>query len=289
MALCSYQSSLPYFLPSQPTPELGAYTQAELDEALETMCAALPAAQSSALPAASRMPNGRALACLSLGPYGAQLQPGQEYAGAYPPPFGLGPSPSRPGFSDAAAQACPLPLDDVKQSNLADDQTRTAEEDALAAFHLQRLRHFASARSGWDQLGMIAIETIPVVREARAARRAVTVLTRDHSPKPFILSFVFPLDKELQTPLCPDPESKQSGIQSLADQAERIVAACFDGPDARPAGLGINCTNPSELEPIIKALSDAVGRRNLRGDQKPWIVLCERIWTVVELLFPSSC
>lgn len=85
MRIRSYQSSLPLFLPAQKT-----YTQSDLSLALSIMTAALPVITSSTLASTSR---GPPRAVLSLGPFGAQVQPGQEYAGLYPAPLRGSPYP----------------------------------------------------------------------------------------------------------------------------------------------------------------------------------------------------
>ncbi|KAJ7762510.1 Homocysteine S-methyltransferase [Mycena metata] len=95
---------------------------------------------------------------LSLGPFGAGLSPAQEFDGYYPPPFGPR------GYTHGG---------DNRNAFSKDDQGRKGEEEATAAlaqFHLERLRVFADDKAAWDALDFIAFETVPVVREIRAAR-----------------------------------------------------------------------------------------------------------------------
>lgn len=282
------------------------------------MLAALPVALSPSLPPSNRMPSRKAVACLSLGPYGAQLQPGQEYAGRYPPPFGPHQSTSELGYSNEASEACgPLPLDEFSLGGIPEDEGEQEQERALAAWHLQRLRHFAypsgqdgaDKATGWRGLGMIAFETLPLLREARAARRAMASLAQSQSRdggqdiKPFYLSFVFPLapvtvgegEKQQDKPACPDPSPAMTLLRERGDldaQARAIISACFDDRKdngsakakamemARPAGVGVNCSSPSRLGEIVNSLSEALASReaeNGTGEQndRPWLILCE--------------
>lgn len=102
--------------------------------------------------------------CLSLGPFGAQCSPGQEYGGLYPPPFGIS-SPSKLAYSPLAGLAAPLDLFSVIQST-------NPEEDHLTAFHLERLLQFSKSEA-FEKLSIIGFETVPVLEEVRAIRRAM--------------------------------------------------------------------------------------------------------------------
>lgn len=119
----------------------------------------------------------------------------------------------------------------------------------------------------------------PQLREALAIRRAMDMfeLAREGEgmrPKAFYISFVFPLDSE-GNPKFPDPDM-QAGL-TLEEQAERIVEATF-GERAgylMPAAVGVNCTNPLELEKVVQALGGAFEKTVGEREERPWLVLCE--------------
>lgn len=206
-----------------------------------------------------------ALSCLALGPWGAILSPGQEYGGLYSPPFGpYVDSPSKPGYSDAAGAACPLP--EVPA-------TSNSHEDTLTAWHLQRLTHLSRSES-FDKLSMIAFETIPVLTEVSAIRRALALFdaTRPAPPKPVYVSFVFPRDEASGELRFPDAQHKG---KTLAEQAKLIVAAVFEerAGQATIGGLGVNCTSPVLVHSVVAELSAALRVQAVSEDKKPTFVL----------------
>lgn len=224
----------------------------------------------SALPLVTSFPRPTTSA-LSLGPLGAALSPGQEYAGLYPPPFGPhADSPSRLGYPVAAGDAVPLP--DVPV-------TADACEDALAGWHLQRLTHLAQGE-GFADLGMMAFETVPVLREVRAIRRALDLFARGRpageAQKPAYVSLVFPKAADGEGVRFPDAEMRGKG---LAEQVDELVEAVFgEGPGmADIGGVGVNCTSPIELGAVVIELSRAASERAhlFGGKSKPWFALCE--------------
>lgn len=262
----TYQSSLPLFLPDQPS-----YSAHDIATAKRTMLSAI-----DLLTAVTTLANDTPTPTptLSLGPYGAQLQPAQEYTALYPPPFGPR-SPSTFAYPLHAADALPLPLDLVGQS-------QDSYEDHLAAWHLQRLNDFADAES-FDRVPVLAFETVGLLRETRAIRRAVAVFEKmEHAKgegrkrKEFYVSFVFPLDEE-GNPKLPDGECRALPVEEMA---ERIVEATFGEASsgveyAPPFGIGINCTSPFHLTPLILALSRSVNSLGARSPiLTPWLILC---------------
>jgi homocysteine S-methyltransferase len=90
-------------------PSSTSYSPSDLEKAHSTMVKALQVITEETLPAPKRLE--RPVAALSLGPFGAQLQPGQEYAGLYPVPYGRKETPSKLGFPKLAAEAHPLQLE----------------------------------------------------------------------------------------------------------------------------------------------------------------------------------
>ena len=253
---CSYQSSLPLFL----DPSQSSYAPSDLASALATMNAALPL-----------ITDQHAISCLSLGPFGAALAPGQEYGGLYPPPFGPHTdSPSMPGYPVVAGDAVPLP-----QVPVTDD----LHEDSLTAWHLQRLTHLAQS-DAFDNLGMIAFETVPVLREVSAIRRALALFWAGRpgrQTKPAYVSLVFPQNKGSDGVRFPDVEHDE---KSLADQAGALVEALFGDKgkaEAAIGGVGVNCTSPVLLGGVVAELSRAVSSpiKAADGKEKPWLVLCK--------------
>ncbi|GAA5944294.1 hypothetical protein JCM3775_003315 [Rhodotorula graminis] len=282
---CTYQSSLPLFLPSSRAP-----TAAESSTALATMTAALPVACASCAnhpPASSTASSSRrAQVALSLGPYGSALQPGQEYTGAYPPPFGPAASAApdaQPASSAEALAAVPLPLDAVRGAGVSDDEAH------LAAWHLQRLVHFSesSAAAGPDddaRVGLVAFETVPSLAEVRAIRRAAhvfSVLHPDRPQPPFYISLVFP--RATPQGAAADvrfPDAALAHLESLDAQLAVLVDAVLAPADglAQPAGLGFNCTSPLAARGVVRALGAAVAAARPTSltspaGLKPWLVL----------------
>lgn len=201
---------------------------------------------------------------LSLGPYGATLSPGQEYAGLYPPPYG-------PAGFDADPNLNSPP------SNYAPPDADKGHEDALTAFHLDRLRVYASDADTWGKVAWLAFETIPVLRELRAIRRAVGTLRSElraagrikdgEKDTPFWIASAYPKGKIGQL----DDKGRPVELGAVVDA---LVGPLFFDADQEaplPDGIGINCTNPLSLPTIIGGLSGAVSTRRL--PTKPWLLL----------------
>lgn len=209
------------------------------------------------------------IAALALGPYGALLTPGQEYEGKYLSPFGES-SPSVPAYSSIAFDAIPLPLARV-------GTTKDPFEDHLAAFHLGRLDDFAHS-SSFDELGMIAFETVPRLRETRAIRRAMGVFDasrREESRKPFYISYVFRAGEAEGSVRYPDVAEKGT---DFARVVEHLIEATFgemETTSATPGGIGINCTSPIHLPLIIDELSRALKAflSVTNTTEKPYLIL----------------
>ncbi|GAA5986210.1 hypothetical protein JCM11641_002890 [Rhodosporidiobolus odoratus] len=284
---CTYQSSLPLFLPTSTS-----YSPSELSHAQSTMLSALPVATSCC--SSKQTPTQlQAHAALSLGPFGASLQPGQEYGGLYPAPFcapDAPESPSRSTCADAALAAVPLTteLDLLRSASASSGQEVPEHELHLAAWHLQRLMHF-SASPSLDDLALLAFETVPVLAEARAIRRAMAVFNSSRAQdgkaaKPFYISFVFPRSQKNgeEGVRFPDPTPAIAALPTLKDQASAIIAAALAEEDeeeglARPAGLGFNCTSPLHASTVVSALSNAVSEQSSASsssaEKKPWLIL----------------
>jgi homocysteine S-methyltransferase len=137
---------------------------------------------------------------LSLGPYGACMIPGQEYSGAY----------------------------DAEHDS----------EEALYAWHLERLRMFVEA--GVGEVSYVAFETLPRLDEVRAVRRA---MEESEIRVPFWIACVFPGDDGLL------PDGSEVGD---------VVRAAFGGDGPIPWGIGINCTKMHKLGGLVDAFGQAV-------------------------------
>ncbi|KAF9461263.1 Homocysteine S-methyltransferase [Collybia nuda] len=205
---------------------------------------------------------------LSLGPFGASLIPAQDFDGCYPPPFG-------PAEYSASASNYNSFSGDVEMENAA--------VEALTQFHLERLLIFARDPTVWGMIDCVAFETIPLVREVKAIRQAMSLLLRELSAddllfkgKPWWISFVFPDGQ------C--PERQYTGGMPVT-ASDMVYAALQWEPapvkDATrrvaimpiPSGIGINCTPLKFFAALVNEMSEA--RISMRGpqDSKPWLVL----------------
>lgn len=169
---------------------------------------------------------------LSLSCFGATVgPPGEEYTGQYPAPYG-------PPSSSTAA-------------------------DSLCDWHFERLKVFAEDPETWSRIQGIAFETLPLLSEARAVRKAMKKLRswlnergNGHWPGWWI-SFVFPEGK-----------LPEEGVQP-----EEIIPALFTAGDEEgevPSGIGINCTKMHHLPRLIEAFEQGLRDTDCEA---PWLVL----------------
>ncbi|CAE6483689.1 unnamed protein product [Rhizoctonia solani] len=168
---------------------------------------------------------------LSLGPFGATLSPAAEFSGIYPSPYGP-----------------PQPVTFFTGEHASENELKA--EDALFDFHLQRISMLASSKETWDAIDIIAFETVPLVREAKAIRRAMSTLASANPSMQIPLwwiSFNFP-DGVL-------PEQTSQGIHYTAGDA---VKACFEGHETVPDAFGINCTQVKHLERCLSLASETL-------------------------------
>ncbi|WWD21641.1 hypothetical protein CI109_106127 [Kwoniella shandongensis] len=204
---------------------------------------------------------------LSFGPFGSTLSPGQEYGGIYPPPYG--PSTSTNAF--------PSPSNLTGDSSTAAGAITQEEEvavEALAQFHLDKLRVFASDLETWKQVDWIAFETVPVLHEVKAIRRAMGVLNvelakeyagDDHWwEKKFWITSPFPSGQH--------PQLIKNGQDHASIQ--QVLSAFIEGDGAIPHGIGINCANPSYLPSLTEAFTSAFrATAALEHERRPYFVL----------------
>jgi homocysteine S-methyltransferase len=272
---CRYQGSFSTYARA-------GYSQ---DDAIRLMrsSVALAAEARSRFAAESHVPIDGIKIALSLGAYGASLPLPHEFDGIYPPPYG-------PQAYVQHSTDDPAVLQN-RNAFRVDERTQEAQaEAALAAFHLERLRAYASDAATWRSIDVLAFETIPLAREVRAIRRAVAALEDDilalEDRKPWWVCTVF-TDGEF-------PEQQLGGDGAASGgrlDVENVLAAYFGDIDvhagtggsgeggrryAVPDAFGINCTAVAHVARTVAAVSFALGDTGAAyhvGDRKPWLVL----------------
>ena len=177
---------------------------------------------------------------LSLGSFGATLNPTQEFDGFYPPPYG------------------PKAYDPSQPKHVQPTSFISIEEDlravkALTQFHVERLRIFAGDDETWSLIDGIAFETIPLRREIRSVRRAVRLLHQNELRvrKAWWVSTLFPDGTS------PDKRVKGEHV-TVAD----IVQAMMDGDEPKPDAVGINCTSAAYLTSLLKDMTQEIQNRS---------------------------
>jgi homocysteine S-methyltransferase len=154
----------------------------------------------------------RGVVALSLGPYGATLDPGAEYSGLYDP----------------------FPA------------------QGLAEWHAQRLAVFSSSDQDecWDEVDIVAFETVPRVDELRAVRRAMALRGRG---KRFWVSAVFPGEVESGGRFClPDGSSVGEVVRAMLGDGDEEMAM--------PWAIGLNCTKIYKVRRIVLEMEEAVAQ-----------------------------
>ncbi|KAG6900545.1 hypothetical protein C0993_009122 [Termitomyces sp. T159_Od127] len=200
---------------------------------------------------------------LSLGPFGATLSPPQEFAGNYPPPYGP------MGHSER---------DDIYNTfRMKDTESEKKSIEALARFHLERLLVFARDLETWGMIDIIAFETVPLVREAFAIRKAMLDLKStlaaegvDFVPKPWWISFVLPGGKSPQ-------KTSEGQLKTVQDIFHTTFLEKMMSDDERelprPTGIGINCTAPEFIAALVHDYTRALESLNILGSSRPWLIL----------------
>ncbi|KAK7043149.1 AdoMet-homocysteine methyltransferase [Paramarasmius palmivorus] len=200
-----------------------------------------------------------------MGPFGASLDPPQEWDAVYPPPYG--PTKYVPG----AAQ---------HRNAFTDDELELEESsvEALAEFHRGRLEMLLEDDAGrevWKKVDCFAFETIPLVREVTAIRRAVRDAFEDRKEleKPWWISSIFPDGK------VPEMRLTGTGNGEARLTVRDLVLAELTGDLPRPRGIGINCTSLEFIPGLLREFEREVCR--LREDDS----LKSRLWLV---LYPNA-
>lgn len=210
---------------------------------------------------------------LSLGPYGATLNPAQEFDGFYPPPYG--PRAFTPEQGTLNTNAYSIDEHVSSESSIK----------ALAAFHLRRLMVFTEPNQNgeevnfnpWPHIDAIAFETVPLSREIIAIRSAMSRLN-DHlktiglPTKPWWVSTVWP-DGQFPEERRKERISAECLHLTPADVASALIGETTfcDKPLPKPDGVGINCTHLSDIGVVLTNLRSAID--GLSGNSRPFLVL----------------
>ncbi|GAA99829.1 uncharacterized protein L969DRAFT_43183 [Mixia osmundae IAM 14324] len=191
--------------------------------------------------ALARSVKGSPLVALSLGPYGALTSPGSEYSGHYTGPYG----PFESSLPDSRVDP---------SSTLPPASDAECYEDALTDFHTKRLRTFLAS----EKPDLLAFETVPLLTEVRAIRRAVRLCQTE---LPYWISFVLP------DGIC--PQSTHPTIDAKRCTLEALTLAALQG-EQPPVAIGINCTHPSLIASNVIRMARTVSSHKL---SIPWLVL----------------
>jgi homocysteine S-methyltransferase len=173
----------------------------------------------------------RGTVALSLGPYGATMVPGQEYSGIY-----------NEGMREVAE---------------------------LEAWHLRRLQAFMPLTSSntsekeqedrekcWQDIDLIAFETIPLLKEVTAIRKALGSLPSSLT-KPFWIACVFPGDSYT----LPDGTTIKTLVKTMLQRREG---------EAIPRDIGFNCTKITKVVGVLKEFEEAVKEMIENGEVDEW-------------------
>ncbi|KZV73511.1 Homocysteine S-methyltransferase [Peniophora sp. CONT] len=187
---------------------------------------------------------------LSLGSFGSSLVPvAHEFDGVYPPPYG----PSTP-----SARFPPSQRHEEKEA-----------EDALTQFHLERLRVYAGDEETWKEINMLAFETVPLLREVRAIRRAVTKLYEEG-----VVEKAWSVSTVWENGVF--PEATEEGVEGTVREVLEAFFGEYKGVRVRrPDAFGVNCTLLADAEQIARVASSILPsiRANDTEKEKPWLML----------------
>ncbi|KAL0572780.1 AdoMet-homocysteine methyltransferase, partial [Marasmius crinis-equi] len=204
---------------------------------------------------------------LSLGPFGASLIPTQEWDAFYPPPYGPAP------YNSSG--------DVVNRNSFTVDEEEASVDSvrALAEFHRERLMMFLEDEEGrkvWNKVDCIAFETIPLVREIRAIRIAVSQAFqgRDELSKPWWISAIFP------DGIFPEGNPAEAKLRLEKRDVVRAMLGSMTNPEnglpvLTPCGIGVNCTLQNHIARILEEFEIEVKLgKELYG-------ICQKLWLVV--------
>ncbi|POS86841.1 hypothetical protein EPUL_001278 [Erysiphe pulchra] len=199
---------------------------------------------------------------LGLGAAGACLKPSQEYTGNY--------AGSEVGTSISSIRKWHFERLCVFAHCRKDEKLDKVDENL-------RFCEPSNFNSCWDDIDLIAFETLPLLQEIIAIREAMaevyqngshyyrsdagatsaSLARKEIARKDFWISCVFPGDKYQ----LPDGSSVTEIIRSMLCRREKAEI---------PMGVGINCTSVVKLETLIKKYEEAIFDMILRGEIDSW-------------------
>lgn len=122
--------------------------------------------------------------------------------------------------------------------------------EAMVKYHLDRLQIFATDDAVWNKIDMIGFETISVVNEGEAIRRAMFELRRQFGKeKPFYISYVFVKGLIPHARVEADFDCRPYRIAEITFAPKQDLAM--------PFGIGVNCTKPRYCMDVINEFSRA--------------------------------
>ncbi|KAI4140672.1 MAG: hypothetical protein L6R39_005691 [Caloplaca ligustica] len=152
----TYQASLQGFTATE-RPEEQGYGTYSRQAAAALMRSAVPLAKQAFSTEEAMKTNTSGKVALSLGAYGATMQPSTEYSGDYQP-----------------------------------ESMQLAE--GLRGWHEERLRVFKDDDTTWNAVDYISFETLPVLQEIHAVKQVMAKHNRGEHSKDWWISCVFPND-----------------------------------------------------------------------------------------------
>ena len=154
--------------------------------------------------------------------------------------------------------------------------------EALAGFHLWRLRGVASDPDTWNSVDYVAFETVPHLRELRAIKVAMARFdaetrrvggTGGGGLKGWWISLVFP-DGEGSVQWGPEEREHQTrslGVDLIdgdddPGQSEILNVVLDDKIGAVPTGFGVNCTRVDRYPSILSSITSRFHSKYQSGE-----------------------
>lgn len=170
----------------------------------------------------------------------------------YPPPFGpqgLG----APSKDETEAPNGSNVINSSVEPTREEAAAEKAAQDALYEWHLKRLLIYASEPSIWASIDIIAFETVPLLREALAIKRAVAEISSRFGAKLWWIGFTFPTGNF--------PQKQFIGGPALS--AKMLVESVFSSDEVgsgvgTPDGVGINCTAGAFVGRIVEEMTQGL-------------------------------
>lgn len=175
---------------------------------------------------------------LSLGAYGATMVPSTEYTGLY----------------DEARRS----VQGLKQWHAQRIGVFSTGDDVCENEDMER----EEARSCWEEIDLVAFETLPLLQEVIAVREVMFGVFRERGveEKPFWISCVFPGEgREL-----PDGSCVEDTVKAMLGNRKGA---------SRPKGVGINCTKIGKVKELVEEFEKAIQYMLSKRDLDEWPAL----------------